>query len=853
MITPMPPIHDSERKMKNGHGRAWGAPLLILACLAAAPLAAQTRAPTPPARSAPAPLPPPRPAAPAPVEADSPAGKLDAAKSQLDQIETAATNEATTDSELARQRAALDPIVALVQALAAEATPKQAALKARLDQLGPAPDPKTAQEDPVVTQERADQQRLFAASDDLVKRAKFLLERADQIAGEISARRRALFANAVFRASSSILSPAMWLDVAHEAPHSTEAAGDLAVEYGDHLAATLSGRDVGLLAGALAALLAALAALILVARRVIPRAAIRRDAPEVRKTAAALWTGLAVVALPIAFAAALVALGKWFGLGLPELSPFGLALWRVIVRCSLAFGMVSAILAPRRPLWRPVELVDKTAQRLSRLIVGLALLVSLGKLVEAANETIGGSLNSTVAARGLFALLAGLALARGLYGIVAAPEDEADETGAPAHLDDESPFWPPIRVAAWTATFAILASTLLGYISLAAFIVDQLAWTAFVAGLLFLLLKLADEGAEAAFQPGARISRSLMATLGLRRESLQQIGVLLAGGAHVALWGAAALLVLAPWGVQSQDMLGAAESAFFGFKLGEVTVSPSSLVLALLFFGLGYGLTHAFQNWLDKSYLPLTQLDQGLRASIRTSIGYIGVLAAFSFAIAYLGLSLEKLAYVAGALSVGIGLGLQSVVNNFVSGLILLWERTIKVGDWVVIGEDQGYVRRINVRATEIETFDRATMIVPNGNMVTSVVKNWVRTDRVGRIKVPLSVVWGTDPEKLREVLLVVAKSHEVVVGIPAPAVMFTALGANALHFELVCFVEDVERAVRVKSDLHFAIFKHFADAGLQICATPQAVSLEIDKAEPVLRRIFSPSEIKPQSGDIKP
>ena len=193
------------------------------------------------------------------------------------------------------------------------------------------------------------------------------------------------------------------------------------------------------------------------------------------------------------------------------------------------------------------------------------------------------------------------------------------------------------------------------------------------------------------------------------------------------------------------------------------------------------------------------------------------------------------------------------MVNNFVSGLILLWERTIKVGDWVVIGEDQGYVRRINVRATEIETFDRATMIVPNGNMVTSVVKNWVRTDRVGRIKVPLSVVWGTDPEKLREVLLVVAKSHEEVVGIPAPAVMFTALGANALHFELVCFVEDVERAVRVKSDLHFAIFKHFADAGLQICATPQAVSLEIDKAEPVLRRIFSPSEIKPQSGDIKP
>ncbi len=118
------------------------------------------------------------------------------------------------------------------------------------------------------------------------------------------------------------------------------------------------------------------------------------------------------------------------------------------------------------------------------------------------------------------------------------------------------------------------------------------------------------------------------------------------------------------------------------------------------------------------------------------------------------------------------------MVNNFVSGLILLWERAIRVGDWVHDRRRSGLCPRINVRATEIETFDRATMIVPNGQMVTGVVKNFVRGDRVGRIQIPVQVIWGTDPEKVREVLIDAAKSHEEVVGIPAPSVLFSNFSA---------------------------------------------------------------------------
>ncbi len=193
--------------------------------------------------------------------------------------------------------------------------------------------------------------------------------------------------------------------------------------------------------------------------------------------------------------------------------------------------------------------------------------------------------------------------------------------------------------------------------------------------------------------------------------------------------------------------------------------------------------------------------------------------------MAHLGLGFEKLAIVAGALSVGIGFGLQSIVNNFVSGLILLWERAIRVGDWVVVGDEQGYVKRINVRSTEIETFDRATMIVPNSNLVTGVVKNWLRGDKVGRVKIALAPHSGVDPEQMRDILLAAARAQEGVLRIPAPQVMFLGMEAARSASSCGAIVEDVEQSTRVRSDLHFDLHKRLADAGIAIAAPPTPTS----------------------------
>ena len=330
-----------------------------------------------------------------------------------------------------------------------------------------------------------------------------------------------------------------------------------------------------------------------------------------------------------------------------------------------------------------------------------------------------------------------------------------------------------------------------------------------------MLLVLVDDGIAALLQSESRISRSIIFSVGIRRESLDQIAVLLAGMMRVSLLTIAGMLVLAPWGIESDDMLGYMKAAFFGFKVGDVNIALSTIVVSVLLFLAGFVATRAIQRWLDVKFLPHTQLDTGLRNSIKTSLGYVGVTVAAAIALSHVGLSFDKFAIVAGALSVGIGFGLQSIVSNFVSGLILLWERAIRVGDWIVVGDEQGFVRRINVRSTEIETFDRATVIMPNSNIVSGVVKNWVRTDRVGRITIDVRAPYDCDPEQARKVLMACAKANDQVLAIPAPMVLFSHFGESALHFQLICFVDDVLTAVFTKSDLHYAIFTQLKDAGI--------------------------------------
>jgi potassium-dependent mechanosensitive channel len=195
--------------------------------------------------------------------------------------------------------------------------------------------------------------------------------------------------------------------------------------------------------------------------------------------------------------------------------------------------------------------------------------------------------------------------------------------------------------------------------------------------------------------------------------------------------------------------------------------------------------------------------------------------AVLALALGALGIDLQKIALIAGALSVGIGFGLQSVVSNFVCGLILLAERPIRVGDWVVVRNEEGWVRRISVRATEIETFDRATVIVPNQDFITNVVKNWTHGNTMGRVVVKVRVAFDSDAEKVRELLRACGANHPQVLRAPPPAVFLMGFGDIGLDFELRCLIANVEQSISVATDLRLEILRRFGQHAIRIPFPP--------------------------------
>jgi len=238
------------------------------------------------------------------------------------------------------------------------------------------------------------------------------------------------------------------------------------------------------------------------------------------------------------------------------------------------------------------------------------------------------------------------------------------------------------------------------------------------------------------------------------------------------------------------------------------------LFMVLLF------LTRLLQRWLREGVLSQSRMDVGISNSIDQAVGYSGIALAALLAVSYAGFDITSLAIVAGALSVGIGFGLQSIVNNFVSGLILLVERPIKVGDWIVVGDQQGIVRRISVRSTEVETFDRASLIMPNSELVSGRVLNWTHRNSMGRVAVKFTLEGGVDPAKILKIMTDCADAHDMVLKTPAPAATLDQFSPTGLEFTLRVTLADIMRGAAVATDLRLAILDQLRKTG-QITMTP--------------------------------
>ena len=316
--------------------------------------------------------------------------------------------------------------------------------------------------------------------------------------------------------------------------------------------------------------------------------------------------------------------------------------------------------------------------------------------------------------------------------------------------------------------------------------------------------------------------RTLRSRLGLEPGEKMREATWLKWSTLLLIWGAAPLLILQWWGLgqTSRDLLDKALRA--GIPVGEVQIVPAKILFGIMMVALLITLIRTFTARLEHGVLARTPMDPAVRESVATLIGYVAIAIAVIFALNVAGVDLSKMAFIVGALGVGIGFGLQNIVNNFVSGLIILFERPIRTGDYITIGGNEGFVRKIRIRATEMETLDHQHLIIPNSLYISEPVTNWSLRDPYLRITVPVGVAYGSDTELVKRLLLQVAHQHPLVLGpdqseAPAPVVQFSSFGDNSLNFELKIYVREVAKRYMVRSDINFALDAAFREHKVNI------------------------------------
>lgn len=486
---------------------------------------------------------------------------------------------------------------------------------------------------------------------------------------------------------------------------------------------------------------------------------------------------------------------------------------RGVLYLVIAYALAAALFSPQAAGLRLSSIEDRDARKafILTMLTAAALAASavVNRMVEA--------MDANAEARAALYLIVIVAASVCFFFLVRIVSPEKGEAN-----DMSGKVWRVLRRAALTVAVAAPLAALLGYEFAARTILFPTIYSAALIAGGFVIFAFIREAVEAYLSADED-----------RGDRLRLIPVFVG---FVLLCAALPLLALI-WGASMADLWAYYDIIARGLVLGDIAISPLDFVMFALVFGVGYTLTRMLQRVLSGVVLPKTGMTSGGASALTSGVGYVGVIIAAFAAISATGLDLSNLAIVAGALSVGVGFGLQTIVNNFVSGIILLIERPIKVGDWIDVGAAQGYVKKVNVRSTEIQTFDKSSYIIPNSDLIASPVLNWTHEDTTGRVIVPVGVAYGTDPRLIERILLELGRAHPLVVAAPAPVVFFMGFGPDSLDFELRVHLRDVNFMMSVKSDLNFAIAKRFEEEGIEIPFAQRDLHIkDMDKLAAALR-----------------
>jgi len=687
----------------------------------------------------------------------------------------------------------------------------------RIEMLGPPPAAGQPQEPDIVTGERQALASEKAEINAVIASAQNLSIRINGLIDKIGNMRSDLFRNVLTKryVLSDALSPQVFSDAQDEYTGFYKAVSSW-------LTFAFKFKFQAMLAATFMAL--ALAAVLLVGgRRLFGRVfeadASVEDPSYLSRLSVAFWSTLLPTLAVGAFLASTVFLFNYYNVLRGDIGVFLNALATVIAVVFCVNRLTNAALEPRLPNWRLIPVETGPARWLVRLTTAMAVVIGVNNFLAVVNDKMGSPLSLTIARSFVATIIVGFIL---IAMALLKPYKAADGSWRP---------WPAwLRFTSIALGLFTITAALFGYIGLAIFVSLQVVVTGTILVTAYIgFLSAREIGEEGGFADTS-IGRWLSTNSSYEATALDQLGLVVSVAINIMIVLVFLPLILLMWGFQPGDIQAWGYKLATGLTIGSVTISVTGILSGILVFFVGYFLTRWFQGWLDGSVMARGRVDTGVRNSIRLAVGYAGVAVAALVGISAAGIDLSSLALVAGALSLGIGFGLQNVVSNFVSGLILLAERPFKVGDWIVAGDITGTVKKISVRATEVETFQRQSVILPNSNLINNAVGNWTHRNKLGRIDIKVGVAYGSDVKRVHAVLLEIARGHALVLKNPEPFVLFANFGPAALEFEIRVFLADVLNGNIVQNDIRFAILDAFSGEHIEIPSTPRAV-IEVKKS----------------------
>ncbi|MCB2079667.1 MAG: DUF3772 domain-containing protein [Novosphingobium sp.] len=682
-------------------------------------------------------------------------------------------------------------------------------LQAQVDALGPVPK-EGESESPIISARRDVLNERLAKVMEPVLRWRELQVRAAVLTAEIDQRIHTVEKERLTTRASSPLNPGLWIT----------AFGDFGRAF------AIGSKNAGALglAGRLLIATAAAVALFFIGVFMWRKLRSRFDS-RIRSTEAVFGKlGLAfledsisaillMVISGIAVAGLVILIGPVLQEGLAVSVGVALLLSLILLAVAQWLGR-STLLSPIREL-RLINLENESAQKGLRLIRDIGAILALVSIVELLEDSAGVS-PAAVNLLSIILVIAGCVQLWRLATLIAvapraeASDGQASETGTgKSRMDFASPLSRLLKAFAVAAIVASLA----GFVLLARDIFSDV------------LISLAVIALAVYLQRTLKMILSTLARGPL--YAYRRIVHLLPMATGLAIVIVAMLLIALVWGYRSQEVGDFVTMLRTGVEFGDISLSVGDIFTFALVFFVGYAATRFIQRFLRVSILPEFNLDHGAQSALVTGLGYVGIMLAAVIAIASTGLDLSSLAFVFGALSVGLGFGLQSVVENFTSGILLLIERPVRVGDWIEVGEHSGIVRKIAVRSTHIETFDRHYIIIPNSQLISGSVKNLSFTGASARIVIMIGVSYDSDVDKVKRLLLEIAHGIENVVEDPEPVVALADFGADSIDFKLMCFVADVTTGAGVASDIKFEIARRFASEGIEIPFPQRTVHID--------------------------